>query len=110
MSDQGLEPLSERIKKLIKGIPFGKVATCGQIADMAGNRNASRLVVWVLHSSSDKDELPWHRVINSEGKISLKEGHGYEIQRAILVNEGVTFDEQDRVSLKKWQWRPVDVT
>ena len=97
--------LSARIKAIIKKIPRGRVATYGQIAALAGNRNASRLVAWLLHSSSDKDNLPWHRVINSHGKISLRRGHGYELQKILLESEGITFDEQELVSLNRWQWR-----
>ncbi len=74
---------TQRVKDIIKKIPKGKVATYGQIATCAGNPRATRVVVWILNSSSQKDKLPWHRVINSKGQISLKPGHGYELQRAL---------------------------
>ena len=63
---------SERIKELIKRIPYGKVATYGQIASLAGNRRGARQVVRILHTCSQKENLPWHRVINARGSISLR--------------------------------------
>lgn len=99
-----LLPLSQRIKEIIKGIPKGKVATYGQIAAFAGNPRASRLVVWTLNSSSQMEKLPWHRVINSKGRISLKPGQGYEIQKMLLQKEGIKFEEDDSIDLKKYLW------
>ncbi len=96
----------ERAKRIIKKIPGGKVATYGQIAALAGNHRAARQVVRVLHSSSDKDRLPWHRVINSKGGISLARGQGYELQKAMLRAEGVRFNDKDLVDLCRYQWSP----
>jgi len=95
---------SQRIKALIKKIPRGKVATYGQIATYAGNPRASRLVVWVLNSFGEKDKLPWHRVINSKGRISLKPDQGYEIQKMLLQNEGIEFGKDDSIDLKRYLW------
>ena len=97
---------SQRVKDLIKRIPRGKVATYGQIATYAGNPRASRQVVWILHSSTGKEKLPWHRVINGMGKISLKPGYGYEIQKALLLKEGVKFDRNNRIDFKRFLWSP----
>ncbi|MFX1494230.1 MAG: MGMT family protein, partial [Promethearchaeota archaeon] len=58
---------SQNIRELIKQIPYGRIATYGQIAAFAGNPRAARQVAWILHSCSKKDNLPWHRVINSKG-------------------------------------------
>jgi methylated-DNA-protein-cysteine methyltransferase-like protein len=91
---------------LIKKIPAGKVATYGQIAALAGNPRAARQVAWVLHSASDKEKLPWQRVINSQGGISLPRYGGYELQRALLVQEGIKFNSADRIDLARFQWRP----
>jgi methylated-DNA-protein-cysteine methyltransferase-like protein len=97
---------SAQIISLIKRIPKGKVATYGQIAALAGNPRAARAVVWLLHSSSVKEKLPWHRVINSRGTISLKPGYGYEEQRALLEGEGIDFGLYGRTDLNKYQWQP----
>ena len=93
---------SQRVKDIIKKIPTGKVATYGQIATYAGNPRASRQVAWILHSSSRKDNLPWHRVINSKGRISLPQNHGYELQKELLEKEGIIFDEKDKVDFDRY--------
>jgi methylated-DNA-protein-cysteine methyltransferase-like protein len=96
--------LTASVVQAIKRIPEGKVATYGQIAAMAGDPDATRLVVWALRAYSDDEKLPWHRVVNSQGRISLK-GEGSDIQRALLEREGVKFDEQDRIPLDLYRWR-----
>ena len=71
---------------VLKKIPRGKVVTYGLVAAMAGNPRGARQVVRTLNTASEKDKLPWHRVINSQGKISLKPGQGYELQKSLLEN------------------------
>ena len=100
------DPFGDRVKRLIAGIPSGKVATYGLIAACAGNHRASRQVAWVLHSCSAKDNLPWHRVINSKGGISLPVGGGFEQQRLLLEAEGIAVDQKGRVDLKRHLWNP----
>lgn len=95
-----------RVITLIKKIPHGKVSTYGQIAALAGNPRGARQVAWVLHSASDKEKLPWQRVINSQGRISLPRYGGYELQRALLVKEGIKFDKEDQIDLARFQWKP----
>ncbi len=98
------DSFSERIKQLIKQIPSGKVATYGQIAAYAGNPRAARQVAWILHSCSRKDNLPWHRVINSKGRISLPYDGGYEVQKKLLELEGIVFNEDDFIDLNIYIW------
>lgn len=93
-------------RQALKKIPKGKVATYGQVATMAGNPKAARQVVRLLHSSSEKEKLPWHRVINSKGGISLTRGRGYELQKAMLMAEGIRFKANDLVDLSVYGWRP----
>ncbi len=95
---------------LIKRIPRGRVATYGQIAALAGNPQGARQVVRLLYSLSDKEGLPWHRVINSNGQISLPSGRGFEQQRAMLADEGVQLDRNDRIDLRRFQWKPRSVS
>jgi len=97
---------SQRVKYIIKGIPKGRVATYGQIAELAGNHRAARQVVWILHSSSEKESLPWHRVVNSQGRISLKPNRGYEVQKALLQKESIEFNEDGRIDLNEYLWKP----
>lgn len=91
---------------MIKAIPRGRVATYAQIAALAGNYRAARQVVRVLHSSSCKDRLPWHRVINSRGAISLPRGRGYEEQKRLLLEEGVCVSAFGCIDLEEFQWEP----
>ena len=94
----------EKVIRLIRNIPSGTVATYGQIAKCAGNPHGARQVSYILHASSGKEKLPWHRVINSKGGISLKPRHGYELQKQLLEDEGIVFDNEDRVDLKRFGW------
>ena len=55
------------------------------------------------------DDVPWQRVVNSQGKLSLRPGGGYEHQRQLLEGEGVTFDERERIDLKRYQWAGPEV-
>ncbi|MBA7648312.1 DNA base-flipping protein [subsurface metagenome] len=96
---------TQKVIAIIKQIPKAKVATYGQIAMMAGNYRGARQVVRVLHSMSEKEGLPWHRVINSKGTISLT-GEGYRMQRQMLEKEGVQFDSADRVDFDRFLWKP----
>jgi len=96
----------ERAKKTIRAIPRGKVATYAQVAALAGNDRAARQVVRVLHASSKKEGLPWHRVINSRGGISLQRGRGFEKQKRLLLEEGVYVDRRGCVDLEEFQWEP----
>lgn len=96
---------TERVVRLIRSIPRGRVASYGQIAALAGFPAASRQVVRLLHSLSGKEHLPWHRVINSRGTISLT-GQDYELQRGLLEDEGIEFGLGDRINLKRFLWRP----
>lgn len=91
---------------LIRQIPEGMVATYGQIAAMAGNPRSARQVVRALHASSDKHDLPWHRVVNRLGQISLPRSSGYELQKSMLEAEGVEFNRDDRIDMRRFRWSP----
>ncbi len=95
----------ERVLEILKQIPRARVATYGQVARMAGNPRAARQVAWILSSSSRRHSLPWFRVINSRGTISLPPGAGFEEQRRRLAAEGVAPDANGVYSLKERQWR-----
>lgn len=95
-----------KTKNLIKKIPQGKVATYGWIAAMAGNPRGARQVARILHSCSRKDNLPWHRIINQKGRISLKHDDGYALQKQLLEKEGIVFDATDTICLKTFLWMP----
>ena len=97
---------TEKVIELIRAIPEGCVSTYGGIARLAGNPRAARQVVRILHSSSRKEGLPWHRVVNREGCIALKSFQGYDLQKQLLENEAVAFDDSGRIDLDRFLWRP----
>ena len=102
-------PISEftnTVIKIIKQIPEGKVTTYGKIAILAGNPRSARQVSWILHSSSKKYKLPWHRVINSKGIIAMKSVDGKNTQKELLEKEGIEFISEFKVNSKKFQWQP----
>jgi methylated-DNA-protein-cysteine methyltransferase-like protein len=106
--------VSEFTKKvliLIKSIPRGKVATYKQIAELAGKPQGSRGVSWILHSCSTQYKLPWHRVLNSKGRISFDlASSNYKKQKRLLEAEGVVFAAGGELSLKKFQWKKAPKT
>lgn len=94
------------IYNLVSRIPEGKVATYGQIAALTGYPSHSRYIGRVLSQLDNHSDVPWHRVINAQGKISLRGLNGSDdYQRILLEEEGIEFDEKDRVSLKEFQWQ-----
>ena len=101
-----VSPFTQRVIDLIAAIPKGNVATYGGIAAMAGSPRGARQVVRVLHTCSRKEGLPWHRVVNREGKISLSEIQGYDRQKTLLEKEDVLFGNHDKIDLKIYLWRP----
>ena len=101
-----ISEFSKLVIEIIQKIPVGRIATYGQIASLAGNNKAARQISRILHSSSEKYELPWHRVINSQGRISLRSGDGFEMQKAMLESEGIQVIK-DRIELAKFQWKKI---
>lgn len=96
----------QRIYRAVRRVPRGRVATYGQIARLAGLQRAARQVGYALHALPQGTAVPWHRVINSSGRISLPPGAGGIVQRLRLSAEGVTVSEAGSVSLARFQWRP----
>lgn len=95
-----------RIYAVVRRIPRGRVATYGQVASLAGLTNAARQVGYALHALTGPTVVPWHRVINSAGRISLPPTAGGLDQRFRLLAEGVVVGESGRISLRRYQWRP----
>lgn len=102
--------------KIVRQIPAGKVATYGQIARLIPppmGMDGKDYLVWSPRwvggaMASCPEDVPWQRVINAQGKISLKKGEGFSIQRELLELEGVQFDEKERVNLKIFGWQGPD--
>lgn len=97
---------TEKVIELIKQIPPGKVATYGQISFLAGDDSSgAKKVARILHSCTEKENLPWHRIINSRGRISLT-GEACKLQRELLESEGIIFDESGVVDFEIFLWIP----
>jgi methylated-DNA-protein-cysteine methyltransferase-like protein len=89
----------------VRRIPRGHVATYGQIAELAGLEGHARQVGYALHALPERSDVPWHRVINARGEISLRRGSdGHELQRLMLQGERVKFDRRGRVDLRRYGW------
>ena len=93
----------EKIYEVVKTIPKGRVATYGQVALLAGNPRWARVVGYALHSNPSPETIPCHRVVNREGKVAeaFVFGGG-AAQRTLLENEGIKFEADGKVDLKKY--------
>jgi methylated-DNA-protein-cysteine methyltransferase related protein len=92
---------------IVRQIPRGKVAAYGQIAGMLGHPRAGRTVGWALSSLSAEQaaQVPWQRVINHAGRISLSRADvPASLQRHLLEEEGIAFDADDRIDLIRFGW------
>ncbi len=95
-----------RIYRVVSRIPPGRVATYGQIAKLAGLPGHARQVGYALHRLPGNSAVPWHRVLNHKGQISLHSDAAIRaVHRMILEKEGVVFERGDAVVLKRYQWR-----
>ncbi len=101
----------EQVYRIVKRIPRGRVATYGQIAALLGHPRAARTVGWALNGMSARqaEEVPWQRVINAQGRISISRADlSAALQRRLLEEEGVRFDETEHVDLRQYGWRGLD--
>jgi methylated-DNA-protein-cysteine methyltransferase related protein len=94
-----------RVYALVRRVPRGCVVTYGQVARALGAPGAARTVGWAMRISPEN--VPWHRVVNARGEISLRPTTGYHEQRARLKVEGVRFNRAGRIDLEKYGWKRV---
>lgn len=96
-----------RVYKIVSQIPEGKVVTYGQIALLLGEPRSARIVGWAMRAAPEHLNLPCHRVVNRLGEMAPDYVFGSsEVQKAILIAEGITFKENGYIDLKKHLWRP----
>lgn len=98
-----MTPFTEEVVRILKSIPEGVVVTYGQVARMAGSPRAARQVVRILHSMSEKHDLPWHRVVNAKGEINVPNEEAKVEQRRRLQEEGVFLTKAGRIDWNKMQ-------
>ncbi|MFC1746888.1 MGMT family protein [Candidatus Neomarinimicrobiota bacterium] len=95
--------LYTRIYEVVRGIPHGKVSTYGQVALLARLPRQARLVGYALHRLPEDSDVPWHRVVNASGRVSLDFDSGAgQLQQALLEGEGVVFDKNDTIDLRRY--------
>lgn len=101
-----MTPFTAAVYRATSLVPAGRVTTYGMIAAMVGRPMAARAVGYALRALPADTEVPWHRVINAAGRISLKARHPHETdrQRQRLEREGVSFDAEDRIDLRRFGW------
>lgn len=96
-----------RILTVVRRIPRGRVATYGQVAEAAGLGAQPRLVGYALAALPEESAVPWHRVVNAQGRVSARAEPGADrLQRARLEREGIGFDPRGRLDLQRFRWRP----
>lgn len=93
----------QRVFHVIAAIPYGKVTTYGEVARLAGSSRAARQVGGVLKKLPEGSTLPWHRVINRHGQISLR-GEDHARQKQALLAEGIVFSAQGGIDLQVYRW------
>ena len=95
--------MKDNVYAILKTIPAGKVMTYGQVAERLGNKNLARTVGNILHDNPDPANIPCHRVVNAKGKVAEHYAFGgAEAQRAKLEAEGIVFEQNGRIDLKKY--------
>ena len=96
----------QRIYAVVRCVPKGQVATYGQVAALAGLPGHARLVGYAMHALPSHTKVPWHRVINAKGEVSLRSmPASEEEQRYRLECEGMSFDARGRIDLEETRWR-----
>ncbi len=91
----------EEVYQILSNIPEGSVMTYGMIATMLGRPKAARLVGYAMHDAPKDRQLPCHRVVSKDGKLSPEKIFGVGIQRRLLEMEGITFKEDGCINMDK---------
>lgn len=94
--------------QVVSAIPYGRLVTYGQIADWIGAYGCARQVGWSLRRLALDDAIPWHRVVNARGRVSMSlNRHGSDwLQRELLLREGIPVDPEGRLPLRQFLWTP----
>ena len=98
----------QKVYTKVSKIPYGKVSTYGQIADLIYEYGKARQVGWALRRLKLPSNIPWHRVINSKGLITMRVSrNGTDwMQKELLINEGIKFNAEMKIDIKKYLWEP----
>ncbi|WP_413734850.1 MGMT family protein [Sodalis sp. RH21] len=102
--NEPIDTFRQRVFQIIDAIPYGHVTTYGEVARLAGSPRAARQVGGILSRLPQGSRLPWHRVVNRQGRISLP-GDGFVRQKTALEAEGIEVDNQGQTELARYRWR-----
>ncbi|TKI53825.1 DNA methyltransferase [Lysinibacillus mangiferihumi] len=102
-----MQPFTKNVIAVLKNIPSGKVMTYSQVAACAGSPRGARQVVRILHTMSEKYNLPWHRIVNIKGEITFKNAAH---QKALLESEGIIISDSLTLNIEHYQYKigPMD--
>ena len=99
------ETFYERVYAFVRSVPSGKVVTYGQVALELGSPSAARAVGYALYFLPGNSDVPWWRVVNAGGGISLRgRGEAAEVQRKLLEGEGLAFRPAGTIDLRRYRW------
>ena len=98
----------EQVYDIVAKIPAGSITTYGDIAKFLGRPRAARFVGYAMNASCETDDLPWHRVTFSDGR--LWDGEWEKVQRNLLKREGVGFTKDGKINVEKYRWNPDNLT
>jgi methylated-DNA-protein-cysteine methyltransferase-like protein len=99
-------PIYRRIYAIVQRIPAGKVATYGQIARLADLGGHARQVGYAMHALPANSQVPWHRVVNAKGEISIRsDPYAADVQKKLLEAEGIIFEKNTKINLHRYGWR-----
>lgn len=101
-----MEPFTEKVVRLLKAVPPGRIATYGQIARLAGSPRGARQVARILHSMSRSHGIPWQRIVNAKGEIAIADPDTARAQADLLEAEGIPVLGGKRVDLRTYRWDP----
>ena len=104
-TSRGVPGFFEQVYRLVRRVPPGKVTSFGAVARMLGSPRGARTVGWALRGLPAGSDVPWHRVVNSPGRVSTRcREHGVNRQRELLEAEGVVFDEGGAIDMGRFSW------
>ena len=98
----------KKVRSVVSCIPYRRLATYGQVADLIGAYGGARQVGWSLRRLTLSSEVPWYRVVNAQSRISMslsREGSDW-VQRQFLIAEGIPVNNDGWLPLQRYLWRP----
>lgn len=102
-----MQNFKQNVIEIVKQIPYGKVASYGDIAVYADTPRAARQVGWILNKLPENSDVPWWRVVNNVGRISIKDSEYSALdQKELLISEGIDVRDDFTFDIKRYRWHP----